>query len=289
MLNLLELEQLAAFDECGTLSGAAEKLHISQPTLTRTMKHIEEEFGVDLFVRGKNKITLNETGKKAAEYAKKLINEAENAVSQVRAFSQSLRTISVESCAPVPLWLLPPALSEMFPDKIISSKLSLIDEIIKNVISGSCQIGILPYAVSNNLFMCSPFIREELSVCLPKEHFLAKHESLSFSDINGFNCLLKSQIGFWNEMCREKMPASKFLVQTDDFEFDELVKSSTLPCFVTNLVNNMDDILKNRVIIPISDSEANVNYHLIYLQKNKDLIKAAEKVSLKNDVSLINN
>ena len=85
------------------------------------------------------------------------------------------------------------------------------------------------------------------------------------------------------------MPASKFLVQTDDFEFDELVKSSTLPCFVTNLVNNMDDILKNRVIIPISDSEANVNYHLIYLQKNKDLIKAAEKVSLKNDVSLINN
>ena len=90
-------------------------------------------------------------------------------------------------------------------------------------------------------------------------------------------------------MCREKMPASKFLVQTDDFEFNELVKSSTLPCFVTNLVNNMDDILKNRVIIPISDSEANVNYHLIYLQKNKDLIKAAEKVSLKNDVSLINN
>lgn len=90
-------------------------------------------------------------------------------------------------------------------------------------------------------------------------------------------------------MCREKMPASKFLVQTDDFEFDELVKSSTLPCFVTNLVSDMDDILKNRVIIPISDSEANVNYHLIYLQKNKDLIKAAEKVSLKNDVSLINN
>ena len=90
-------------------------------------------------------------------------------------------------------------------------------------------------------------------------------------------------------MCREKMPASKFLVQTDDFEFNELVKSSTLPCFVTNLVSDMDDILKNRVIIPISDFEANVNYHLIYLQKNKDLIKAAEKVSLKNDVSLINN
>ena len=37
MLDLLELEQLAAFAEYGTLSKAAQELHISQPTLTRTM------------------------------------------------------------------------------------------------------------------------------------------------------------------------------------------------------------------------------------------------------------
>lgn len=55
MLDLLELEQLAAFAEYGTLSKAAQELHISQPTLTRTMKRLEEEFGVPLFVRGKIK------------------------------------------------------------------------------------------------------------------------------------------------------------------------------------------------------------------------------------------
>ena len=54
MLDLLELEQLAAFAEYGTLSKAAQELHISQPTLTRTLKRLEEEFGVPLFVRGKN-------------------------------------------------------------------------------------------------------------------------------------------------------------------------------------------------------------------------------------------
>ena len=37
MLNLLELEQLSAFAEYGTLSKAAEKLNVSQPTITRTM------------------------------------------------------------------------------------------------------------------------------------------------------------------------------------------------------------------------------------------------------------
>ena len=56
MLNLEELEQLIAFDEFGTLSKAAEYLHISQPTITRTMQHVEESFGVALFHRGKNRI-----------------------------------------------------------------------------------------------------------------------------------------------------------------------------------------------------------------------------------------
>ena len=52
MLNLLELEQLSAFAEYGTLSKAAEKLNISQPTITRTMQRLEEEFGV-LVIRTK--------------------------------------------------------------------------------------------------------------------------------------------------------------------------------------------------------------------------------------------
>lgn len=37
MLNLLELEQLVAFAELGTLSKAADKLNIFQPSITRTM------------------------------------------------------------------------------------------------------------------------------------------------------------------------------------------------------------------------------------------------------------
>ena len=55
MLDLNELEQLTTFADTGTLSMAAEKLHISQPTITRTMQHLENVFGVSLFERGKIK------------------------------------------------------------------------------------------------------------------------------------------------------------------------------------------------------------------------------------------
>lgn len=124
MLNLEELEQLIAFDDCGTLSKAAEQLHISQPTITRTMQHVEEDFGVPLFERGKNKIAFNETGKQAVVAARKLLKEAENTVQAIRDFDRRQHTITVESCAPAPLWSLLPKLSSEHPGNMINSSLS---------------------------------------------------------------------------------------------------------------------------------------------------------------------
>ncbi|MDO4557057.1 MAG: LysR family transcriptional regulator, partial [Lachnospiraceae bacterium] len=45
-----------------TISGAAESLHITQPTLSRQMKELEDELGKQLFIRGNRKITLTEDG-----------------------------------------------------------------------------------------------------------------------------------------------------------------------------------------------------------------------------------
>ena len=57
MIEIYLLEQLCAFAECGTLSAAAEKLHISQPALSRSMKKIEDVCGVELFERNNSKIS----------------------------------------------------------------------------------------------------------------------------------------------------------------------------------------------------------------------------------------
>lgn len=53
MVTLTQLEELLHFAECGTLSGAAEKCHISQPALSRSMQKLEDDFGVPLFNRGR--------------------------------------------------------------------------------------------------------------------------------------------------------------------------------------------------------------------------------------------
>ena len=139
-MNLLELEQLSAFAEYGTLSKAAEKLNVSQPTITRTMQHLEDEFGVPLFERSKNHIALNETGRRAVSYAGQLLKDAEKAVEDVRAFDRSLHTITVSSCAPAPLWSLLPALSDAFPGMTISSSVKSSASVLEDLKKGDCDL-----------------------------------------------------------------------------------------------------------------------------------------------------
>lgn len=263
MLDLNELEQLIAFADLGTLSMAAEQLHISQPTITRTMQHLEEAFGVALFLRGKNRIALNESGKKAVEQARLLLAAAEDTLKKVQEFDRSLRTITVSSCAPAPLWSLLPILSAHYPGMTIASSLKNVPAVCTDLVSGACQLAVLPEGEQPRDCAGVPFLEEHLSVCLPADHALAGRASVTFSDLNGYNFLLRSEIGFWDEMCRLRMPSSRFLVQTNDFDFAELIRESALPCFITNLAGNSQNLMEGRVSIPVTDPEANVTYALV--------------------------
>ena len=69
-----KIKALVVFSQEGTLSKTAEKLNISQPSLTRTMKDLERSLGVSLFDRNHNSISLNETGLYAVEKFKMLLS-----------------------------------------------------------------------------------------------------------------------------------------------------------------------------------------------------------------------
>lgn len=268
MIDLYELSQLIAFADLGTLSRVAEEFHISTPSVTRSMQHLEENFGVTLFVRGKNKIELNETGKVAVLYARKLLQEAEQTIQQVRSFDQRQRTIVVKSCAPAPLYELLPRLNNHYPNIMISSAICQNEEVLSSWEDGSCDVAILPFYIENARI----FMKENLFVCVPADHELAQHKSLTFEKINGFNFLLRTELGFWDTLCRTKMPASKFLVQLDVDAFNELVKSSSLPCFTTDYFLSQDGY-PDRINIPLTDEEAHTIFYIINRKAILDIIK----------------
>src|ERR1700675_4338906 len=61
------------------LTAAAKKLHTSQPGVSKQIRELESELGVEIFVRhGKRIIALTEPGKAVLVVAERLLQEAEN-------------------------------------------------------------------------------------------------------------------------------------------------------------------------------------------------------------------
>lgn len=81
MVELRQLRYFVATVEAGTVSGAAERLHLTQPGLSRQLRQLERELGVDLFDRRAGRLVLSRTGR-----------ELLPRVSEVLAAADSLRS-----------------------------------------------------------------------------------------------------------------------------------------------------------------------------------------------------
>lgn len=263
MTELYQLEQLAAFARYGTLSGAAEELHMSQPTLTRSMQKLEADFRVSLFRRTKNRLEFNENGKLAAEYAVKILEQTEDMLDRVRALDRASRTISIGSCAPMPMITAVRNAARLYPDKTISSECKDCLPLEEGLRNGLYQIIILPYEPEDNDLYWQEAETEKLYFALPPAHRFADRDGLYMEEMDGENMLLYSDIGFWYSLPHQKMPHSRFLVQTERFALNELIASSVLPCFVSDITIAADGAPENRVVVPVLDPEASVTYYTV--------------------------
>lgn len=82
-MELRVLQYFLAVTREQSISGAAEALHLSQPTLSRQLKDMEEELGKQLMIRGNRKITLTEEGmilRKRAEEILDLVQKTEHEI-----------------------------------------------------------------------------------------------------------------------------------------------------------------------------------------------------------------
>ena len=83
-MELRVLQYFLAVTREQSISGAAESLHLSQPTLSRQLKEMEEELGKQLLIRGNRRVTLTEEGmilRKRAEEIIELVRKAEDEIS----------------------------------------------------------------------------------------------------------------------------------------------------------------------------------------------------------------
>ena len=279
MIETYLLEQFAAFARCGTLLKAAEELHITQPTLSRSMKKLEEEIGVSLFHRKNSKLSLNETGKIAAEYAEKVLNANQSMIDHVLAFDRSLRTVSLGSCSPYPINELVPILQEQLPGKTLTTELNNSDaRLIQGLRSHLYQIIVLhDYPEDRELF-CQRYIDEQIYITVPEDHPLASRKTVRFEDLKNLRILMTAHIGFWMDITLSKLPESNLLIQNSLDALGDLIDASNLPFFNSDRMIQSVGTIPGRVSIPIDDPEATATYWVTCLaadqQKFRSLFNA---------------
>lgn len=89
MIHLSGLDRFLAAAQAGSLNRAAERLHISQPTLTKSIRMLEERLGVDLFVRGARGVTLTTYGKAVLMRARLIDAEMRKIAQDIEALQDS--------------------------------------------------------------------------------------------------------------------------------------------------------------------------------------------------------
>ena len=82
-MDIRVLQYFLAVAREGSITSAAEQLHMTQPPLSRQLKDLEDELGVQLFIRGNRKITLTEEGRMLRQRAEEIVTLMEKTKSEI--------------------------------------------------------------------------------------------------------------------------------------------------------------------------------------------------------------
>ena len=74
-MTLQQLSYAIAISEAGSLNKASEVLYVSQPSLTESVKELEKELGISIFIRSGRGVTLTPEGSDFILYARQVIND----------------------------------------------------------------------------------------------------------------------------------------------------------------------------------------------------------------------
>lgn len=261
-MELEQLRQLVAVKRYGTISAAAEHIHITQPSLSRSIKRLEADLGQELFDRRRNSVEFNEAGLVALEHAERILADERLMREAFDEMAQRERTIKVGSVAPAASWRLTALVVERFPGTIIEPELMSGTQLEAALFSREIQLALTRRPLALPTLRVVPLMTEDLSVCVPAGHPLADRAHVSFADLDGETFMLYENIGFWMDVVRKELPHSQIVVQKDREVFLQVSRSTGLLYFTTDAPENAA-ASKIRVTLPITDASAHATYYVV--------------------------
>lgn len=176
-MEFKQLKSYVAVVKYGSFTKAAERLYVSQPTISAHISALEEELKRTLIVRTTKSIEVTEKGMEIYEYAVRILELRDR---MIGACEENGEHIIYLGASTIPsAYILPeilPEFGKLFPNTYFSIHQSDSQGVIEGLLEGMFDIGLVGMKTEENL-VCIPFCRDRIVLITPvNEYFLKLKE-----------------------------------------------------------------------------------------------------------------
>jgi LysR family transcriptional regulator, cys regulon transcriptional activator len=192
----MKLQQLRYLSEIArqdlSVSAAAEALHTSQPGISRQVKALEDELGVEIFVRhGKRLTSLTEPGRAVLAIAERILAEAENLKRAGQEFAnEKLGSLTIATTHTQARYALPKAVAAFkrkYPDVQLFIHQGNPTQICELVLRGEAEFAIATEQIAEYPELVSlPCYQWNRCVVVPARHPLAQVKPLTLEAVSRY-------------------------------------------------------------------------------------------------------
>jgi LysR family transcriptional activator of glutamate synthase operon len=177
-MHVEDLEWFVSLAETQHMTQAAERLHITQPTLSRSLARLEQEIGAPLFDRVNRRLRLNPAGEVLLQHARRSLLELRTATEQIGSLRDPDRgTVRLGFLHSVATWLAPelirtfravaPNVQFILTQAASYELTTLLDE-------GRVDLAVTGPRPESGALEWHPVHREQLCLVVPRDHPLAR-------------------------------------------------------------------------------------------------------------------
>lgn len=200
-MDITELRYFVAVAEAGSMTVAARRCHVSQPSLSAQIRKLEESVGVRLFDRHGKGAALTEAGELLLPRARRVLTELGAIETGLRQDAAAGRGRLVVGAIPtIAPYLLPRAIERTradFPECTIQTTEDYTERLIDLLVDNRLDVAVVSLPVEHALIEVEAIGYEPLVVALPAGDPLARSERIGLSELrrqsmiilNEANCL----------------------------------------------------------------------------------------------------
>jgi LysR family transcriptional regulator, cyn operon transcriptional activator len=187
-MELRHLRYFVALAECLSFTRAAERVHVTQSTLSHQIRQLEEQLGRDLFDRIGKRVVLTEAGETFLGYAAKALREVDQGLSDLLRSGEALSgEVRIGATGTFNIGFVPECLA-LFLQRNPTVKVSVEelsgDVIAQKLIDASLDVGIAYQPADATRLWFEPLYTEEMVLVVGATHPLAQRKRVRMAELH---------------------------------------------------------------------------------------------------------